>query len=807
MGKILITRPEPEASSYAAELRAQGFDPLVSPMLRIEGLDFKSPDLSGVQGLVFSSVNAVRMYCAKVKTGREIPVFCVGDRTAAEAKDQGFIHIYNAKGTADDLVQCVCTHTDNAGGALLYIRGYRVAKPVGMLLEKQGFEVRSLEVYDAKIVEGLSNNVQSLMSEGGVEAVILFSGRTSEAFLKAVEKDGLFDACSSIKVLCISTAVLEYVRDYKWSGAYVCDKPDRDSMLMLLRRVCVLHGSESESKEEDKVMSEANKKMDDSIDNAAEVIELFGGIRPMAKKIGAAVTTVQGWKKRDTIPAGRRTQILEAAAEHGIDLSSVLDGETLVIEQEEDSPANENLSSDDVGSSSVDDEPLVLDNEAPAPEKKEEPIPTALRASPRALDRRLAETEKKAVRKSTWINLLLVLLGLLAVAVLVFGSMQEGDQRFGAIEQDVESLRGDVDEVKDQQSFLSTLIPANLDERIAKIQDQAEQARESVGQAIEQAGKVMQTAKVVGEDVLSEGAGTIAERTEALKKQMEAWNVSPQLQNLLTTFQSMSQSSMGQIQMDQAVSELSQALSVADFSQAGVSVDSVLHEATASSPSLSSTFQGVPADDLKAAALLLGMTQFRNSLNRDGEAFADDLQVLKNLIASDEASIAENKELLAALDRLAPEAETGVLTPSGLAGELQSIAGDAVMASLKGEDVALSDQVNARIGELFKVEKNGEQINGTDTQIKLSEAHKLLEEGDVVAAIYVVEGLEPEVRDTMQPWLDKAYATMDAQELKTMLENGLSSAQSEGEIVFTEDGVEPISEKTLQQDTETQAQE
>ncbi|HRQ83255.1 MAG TPA: hypothetical protein PKZ97_19240, partial [Azospirillaceae bacterium] len=35
------------------------------------------------------------------------------------------------------------------------------------------------------------------------------------------------------------------------------------------------------------------------------VIERFGGIRPMAAKLDAPVTTVQGWKKRGAIPPAR----------------------------------------------------------------------------------------------------------------------------------------------------------------------------------------------------------------------------------------------------------------------------------------------------------------------------------------------------------------------------------------------------------------------------------------------------------------------------------------------------------------------
>jgi len=51
-----------------------------------------------------------------------------------------------------------------------------------------------------------------------------------------------------------------------------------------------------------------------------EIIERFGGIRPMAAKLGVAVTTVQGWKERGHIPEGRLPQIIVAAAEIGVDL-------------------------------------------------------------------------------------------------------------------------------------------------------------------------------------------------------------------------------------------------------------------------------------------------------------------------------------------------------------------------------------------------------------------------------------------------------------------------------------------------------
>lgn len=49
--------------------------------------------------------------------------------------------------------------------------------------------------------------------------------------------------------------------------------------------------------------------------------EKFGGVRPMAKKLGIAPTTVQGWKSSGMIPAKRQQRVLEVALEHGINLT------------------------------------------------------------------------------------------------------------------------------------------------------------------------------------------------------------------------------------------------------------------------------------------------------------------------------------------------------------------------------------------------------------------------------------------------------------------------------------------------------
>src|SRR3546814_10956500 len=57
---------------------------------------------------------------------------------------------------------------------------------------------------------------------------------------------------------------------------------------------------------------------------ALAIIEAFGGIRPMAKMLGLAVSTVQGWKERSAIPANRHDQIRAAARDNNIAIDAAV---------------------------------------------------------------------------------------------------------------------------------------------------------------------------------------------------------------------------------------------------------------------------------------------------------------------------------------------------------------------------------------------------------------------------------------------------------------------------------------------------
>ena len=524
------------------------------------------------------------------------------------------------------------------------------------------------------------------------------------------------------------------------------------------------------------------------IENASEVIERFGGIRPMAKKIEVAVTTVQGWKKRDVIPAGRREAVLQAAETYSIDLTDIM----------ADAPATNDAANENV--SDTQDDPHADDvQQAKAPssvppvraadnnQDAMKPVPSAKakRDEPVQLEDRLAAVEEKVVGKNTWAMIVLVVFVLLAVAAVLLlgrGSGNNEEDRLAALEARTQELAGDVEDVaenveaveEEQKSFFGTIVPADMGEKFAGIQEQAGQAKEQLGEAVEKA-------KVVSNDVLGEDAGTIEERAVKLEGHLQEITGSPVLAGVLSRVQAMTNDAGGQGQIDQVMLQLnamvanmggqasgqtvqgdvtSQAQNAAENT---ASFEDQLDAARAMNPALENTFAGVPKQDLKAAAMLLAMTQFRSTLNRDNAAFEGDFDVLMGLVGEEDVA------LRASLEKLAPHAEQGVLTPAGLKNEFKTIAGDAVVASLTGEDVSLGDRTKARMNDLFQVEKDGELITGTETQAVVAKADTHLEQGDLAAAIATVQTLDGPAATSMSGWLKKAQATLAAQNAQSVL--------------------------------------
>ncbi|MBU6318334.1 MAG: uroporphyrinogen-III synthase [Alphaproteobacteria bacterium] len=98
-GRVLIIRSQPGAAESERRLRDIGLTPLCEPIFSLEPIPARLPEFDA---LAFTSLNGVRMFCA-LSAVRDKPTFCVGKRTADEARAMGFLNVVSADGGASDL--------------------------------------------------------------------------------------------------------------------------------------------------------------------------------------------------------------------------------------------------------------------------------------------------------------------------------------------------------------------------------------------------------------------------------------------------------------------------------------------------------------------------------------------------------------------------------------------------------------------------------------------------------------------------------------------------------------------------------
>ena len=231
--RILITRPREDAEPLAAELVRRGFSALVQPMLEIRTLDGPPLDLEGVQALLCTSANGVRATAARTNR-RDLPVLAVGDATARAARDEGFGQVESAQGDVESLARLVIARLDPAAGRLLHAAGSAVAGDLAGDLGRAGFQVERQVLYAAEPVPELGPDTLEALYAGTIDAVLFFSPRTAQSFVKVVHKAGLADRLCSVAALCLSEAVGTAVRTVNWQNIHVATQPDQTALLDLL---------------------------------------------------------------------------------------------------------------------------------------------------------------------------------------------------------------------------------------------------------------------------------------------------------------------------------------------------------------------------------------------------------------------------------------------------------------------------------------------------------------------------------------------------------------------------------------------
>ena len=239
---VLVTRPHPDNEATAASLRARGFEALLAPMLRFEALTFQDDSDTRYGAVIVTSANALRGF-AKQPAGQrllKLPLFAVGEHTAAAARDAGFDKVISANGDATALREAVLAGVKakqlKKASPLLYLAGADLARDLAGDLGERGFTVVTQTTYRMIPVTSLPREVADGFAAHQIKAVLHYSRRSARAFLEAARSAGVEISALAVAQCCISDAVASIVRDAGATQVLTARTPDENAVLDLLTR-------------------------------------------------------------------------------------------------------------------------------------------------------------------------------------------------------------------------------------------------------------------------------------------------------------------------------------------------------------------------------------------------------------------------------------------------------------------------------------------------------------------------------------------------------------------------------------------
>ncbi len=231
--RVLIIRPEREATTLAAALAERGHTPVIAPLFRLEFLhppaEF-SATLAACQAVLLTSANGARAL-AEASDQRGRPILAVGDTTASTAEGLGFSAVTSAAGDGAALAELARQRLKPADGPLLHVSGREVAADLGALLQPDGFEVKRFALYDAREETALPDSARAALEARALDIVTFFSPRAASVFASMVEDAGLAANLRNVTAVAISPAALAPATGLPFKAVVAATRPSRQAVL------------------------------------------------------------------------------------------------------------------------------------------------------------------------------------------------------------------------------------------------------------------------------------------------------------------------------------------------------------------------------------------------------------------------------------------------------------------------------------------------------------------------------------------------------------------------------------------------
>ncbi|MCC5975151.1 MAG: uroporphyrinogen-III synthase [Rubellimicrobium sp.] len=216
---LLLTRPRASSERFLAALRPPAqVQVVISPVIGIDWLE--PPATRAPPGAVVLTSEHGAVAAGRIGLPEGMTAYCVGDRTAEVAAEQGFVPV-SAGGDAEDLLWLILTQTDRA--PFLHLRGDHARGDIVARLRAHGLEAHEHVAYRQRPLF-LTSAARAALS-GQVPVVVpLFSPRSARLLVQ----QGPFAA--PVHAVAISKATADEAAELGAFQTEIARRPDGEAM-------------------------------------------------------------------------------------------------------------------------------------------------------------------------------------------------------------------------------------------------------------------------------------------------------------------------------------------------------------------------------------------------------------------------------------------------------------------------------------------------------------------------------------------------------------------------------------------------
>lgn len=221
---VLAIRPEPGLSSTLALGRQMGLTMHGFALSRVAAVEWELPSLTRFDALLIGSASAMRLGGEKLALLSHLPVHCVGEATAREARAAGLSVAHTGKGGLQTVIDAV-------EAPIHYMR--LVGNEYVELDLPQGITFEPIQVYAVQPRSFLDKPAKLL--EDAV-TVLLHSAAMTRQFVSECNRLGVEKG--RITLAAMGPRIAQPAGE-GWHAVHIASEPSDEALLAMVRELCL----------------------------------------------------------------------------------------------------------------------------------------------------------------------------------------------------------------------------------------------------------------------------------------------------------------------------------------------------------------------------------------------------------------------------------------------------------------------------------------------------------------------------------------------------------------------------------------